>query len=106
MTITAEMLQSQLATLSEADRAALAHFLIQSLHPEPDQGAEQAWDAELNRRGEQIRSGRAKGELAEKVFSELRASRNAQSTINNQQSTINNYPFSASLSPPPLAIFD
>ena len=75
MTIMAEMLQGQLATLSEADRAALAHFLIQSLQPELDEGAEQAWDAELDRRGEQIRSGQAKGEPAEKVFSELRASR-------------------------------
>lgn len=72
MSTTAERLQNELANLSEADRAELAHFLIQSLHQEVEADAEQAWDAELERRGAQIRSGCAKGEPAEKVFSELR----------------------------------
>jgi len=73
MRTTAERLQAELANLSEADRAGLAHFLIQSLHPDEDADAEQAWDAELERRGEDIRSGRAAGEPAERVFAELRA---------------------------------
>jgi putative addiction module component (TIGR02574 family) len=73
MSTTAERLQSELANLSEAERAELAHFLIQSLHQEADADAERAWDLELERRGQQIRSGHAIGEPAKKVFSELRA---------------------------------
>jgi putative addiction module component (TIGR02574 family) len=73
MNTTAEKLQSELAVLSETDRAELAHFLIQSLHTEAETDAERAWDIELEQRGQQIRSGRAIGEPAEKVFSELRA---------------------------------
>lgn len=63
----------ELAGLDDADRAALAHFLIRSLDEGSDLDAEAAWDAELARRAEEIRSGRARGEPAEKVFSELRA---------------------------------
>jgi putative addiction module component (TIGR02574 family) len=73
MSTTAERLQSELADLSDTDRAELAHFLIQSLQPEAEADAERAWDVELERRGQQIRTGRATGEPAEKVFSELRA---------------------------------
>jgi putative addiction module component (TIGR02574 family) len=73
MSTTAERLQNELAVLSDTDRAELAHFLIQSLHPEAEADAERAWDVELERRGQQIRSGRATGEPAGKVFSELRA---------------------------------
>src|SRR5438552_380609 len=65
MSTTAERLQSELANLSEADRGELAHFLIQSLHSGADADAERAWDVELERRGQQIRSGHATGEPAE-----------------------------------------
>lgn len=75
MSTTAERLQSELVSLSEADRAELAHFLIQSLQPQADADVEGAWDAELERRGNQIRTGQAAGEPAEKVFSELRSKR-------------------------------
>jgi hypothetical protein len=73
MSTTAEKLQNELAILSDTDRAELAHFLIQSLHTEAEADAERAWDVELEQRGQQIRSGRATGEPAGKVFSELRA---------------------------------
>lgn len=73
MSATAEKLRSELATLSDADRAELAHFLIHSLDQGADADAGAAWDTELARRAEEIRSGRATGEPAEKVFSELRA---------------------------------
>ena len=73
MSATAEKIRSELAGLDEADRADLAHFLIQSLDEGSDPDAEAAWNAELARRAEEIRSGRARGEPAEKVFSELRA---------------------------------
>jgi putative addiction module component (TIGR02574 family) len=73
MSATAEKLRAELATLSGTDRAELAHFLILSLDEGSDADAEAAWDAELARRAEEIKSGRATGEPAEKVFSELRA---------------------------------
>jgi putative addiction module component (TIGR02574 family) len=73
MSTTAERLQRELATLSEFDRAELARFLIQSLQTETDADAEEAWDVELERRARQVKTGQAKGEPAEKVFSDLRA---------------------------------
>ena len=73
MTATAEKIKSQLLILSPKERAELAHFLIVSLDSQADKDAESAWDAELERRAEQIRIGVAKGEPAEKVFAELRA---------------------------------
>ena len=72
MSVAAEQLKGQLANLSQRDRAALAHFLIQSLEGATDTDAEELWDQELARRADEIRNGTAKGEPAEKVFSELR----------------------------------
>jgi putative addiction module component (TIGR02574 family) len=62
-----------LARLPSKDRAALARFLIASLDDEVDDDAEAAWDEELKRREEEIRSGKEVGEPAEKVMRELRA---------------------------------
>jgi len=72
MTETAEKLKEQLARLSLNERAELAHFLIDSLDEGADADVEAAWDAELARRMEEIRSGKAVGEPADKVFAELR----------------------------------
>ena len=72
MSVSAEKLRTKLSNLSDADRAELAHFLISSLDKGSDADAEEAWDAELTRRAEEIQSGRATGEPADKVFSELR----------------------------------
>jgi putative addiction module component (TIGR02574 family) len=72
MTKTAEKLKVQLSQLSTQERAELAHFLIHSLDEGVDADAEAAWDAELARRMEKIRSGQAVGEPADKVFAELR----------------------------------
>jgi len=72
MTETAERLKPELAQLSAQDRAALAHYLIHSLDEDEEPGAEAAWDAELARRAEEIKSGKAVGEPADKVFRELR----------------------------------
>ena len=72
MTETAEKLKAQLSQLSMQERAELAHFLINSLDEGVDADAEAAWDAELARRLEEIRSGNAVGEPADKVFAELR----------------------------------
>lgn len=73
MSLTAEKMRAELATLTEAERADLARFLIQSLDPGSDKDAEAAWEAELKRRAGEIRDGRESGESADKVFSELRA---------------------------------
>lgn len=73
MSVTAEELRTALATLTDTERAEMAHFLIQSLDSGTDENAEAEWDAELERRADDIRSGRASGEPATKVFSELRS---------------------------------
>ncbi len=72
MTETVERLMGQLALLSQADRTELAYFLVQSLDEGTDRDAEPAWDAELARRIEDIKSGHAVGRPAEDVFRTLR----------------------------------
>lgn len=72
MSVTAQRLRTELANLDHNDRAELAHFLISSLDPGSDSGAEEAWDTELAQRAQEIGNGQATGEPAEKVFSELR----------------------------------
>lgn len=73
MTATAEKLRTELTRLSDSERGELALFLIQSLDQLPDEDAERAWDVELERRADEIKSGQSIGEPADKVFSELRA---------------------------------
>lgn len=73
MTETAERLKSELAHLSLQERAEIASFLILSLDEEVGAEAETAWDEELAQRVEEIKSGKAVGEPADKVFAELRA---------------------------------
>ncbi|MEX0716025.1 MAG: addiction module protein [Planctomycetaceae bacterium] len=72
MTEVAEKLKSEAAKLSPRDRAELARFLIDSLEEQVDDDAEAAWDIELARRENEIRSGRAVGEPAAEVFARLR----------------------------------
>ena len=72
MTDIAERLKPELAGLSAQDRAALASFLIRSLDEAEDADAEAAWDAELARRAEDIKSGKAIGIPADQVFADLR----------------------------------
>jgi putative addiction module component (TIGR02574 family) len=75
MTAAVEQLKTQLAELSEPERAELAHFLIVSL--EPDEGedpevVEAAWRVEVQRRFEEMQNGKVAGIPAEEVFAELR----------------------------------
>jgi putative addiction module component (TIGR02574 family) len=72
MSQVAEQLKSQLSRLSPQERGELAQFLIHSLDESADAEAEAAWDAELARRMEEIKSGQAIGEPAHNVFVELR----------------------------------
>jgi putative addiction module component (TIGR02574 family) len=74
MTAAIEKLRAELTILNDSERGELAHFLIQSLDPSSENGdAETAWDAELERRADEIRSGQAIGVPADKVFSEILA---------------------------------
>jgi putative addiction module component (TIGR02574 family) len=45
--------------LSDEERAAIAGELIESLDPEVDADAEAAWSAEIHRRVEELKAGRA-----------------------------------------------
>jgi putative addiction module component (TIGR02574 family) len=66
--MTAEPLQrlrSEILALSEAERAELAHDLIQSLDAPRDNGVEDAWDREISRRLSEIDAGQA--ELVERA---------------------------------------
>ena len=65
---------SQLAGLPTQDRAELAHLLLCSLDEGqlPNEATEAEFEAELNRRVEDVRSGNAKGRLVEDVLADLR----------------------------------
>ena len=60
MTEVVEQLKSQASTLSTAERADLAYFLLSSLEPE-EEGVEEAWRQEIARQLADIRSGQAVG---------------------------------------------
>ena len=59
MTALAEKLKPQLTTLSSADRAELASYLLESLDGPTDANADQAWATELLQRAGEVRTGRA-----------------------------------------------
>ncbi|MGK7295524.1 MAG: addiction module protein [Candidatus Wenzhouxiangella sp. M2_3B_020] len=54
-----QRLRSEIMALSEAERAELAHDLIQSLDAPQDSGSDEAWDREISRRIEEIDAGQA-----------------------------------------------
>jgi putative addiction module component (TIGR02574 family) len=68
---TLEQLKIELGHLSTGDKMELAYFLLGSLKPE-EEGVAAAWDLEIARRVDEIRSGRASGVPAEEAFAELR----------------------------------
>jgi len=57
MSPNAEELLRKALCLDENDRASVAGALIESLHGEPEPDAEAAWDAEIQRRVEELDSG-------------------------------------------------
>jgi len=73
MTPTLKKIRNQLIALPVADRAQLAHELILSLDEPKDTDAEKAWDAEIKKRVEEIKSGKANGRPAENILAEIRA---------------------------------
>jgi putative addiction module component (TIGR02574 family) len=72
MTALGEKLKSELSQLPIEDRAELASFLIESLDEGADPDGEDAWDTELARRADEIRTGKVQGIPVEKVLAELR----------------------------------
>jgi putative addiction module component (TIGR02574 family) len=73
MPVTVESITHEALTLSERERAHLAHALLLSLEAsDADSGVEEAWDAEVARRMERVRQGTATGRPADEVFRDLR----------------------------------
>jgi putative addiction module component (TIGR02574 family) len=68
-----EQLTEQALELSESERAGLAHRLLLSLDEPKEEGVEEAWEAEIARRVEQVKNGTAKGRPAEDVLRDIRA---------------------------------
>ena len=60
MRATVEDVLKQALTLDEKERASVAGALIESLHPEVEPDAEEAWDSEIRRRVEELDSGAVK----------------------------------------------
>ena len=71
MTLAVEQIKSQVGTLTQPERAELAHYLLISLESdEPD--TEENWRREITRRVADIRSGQVMGRSADEVLAELR----------------------------------
>lgn len=68
----AEKLRSELLRLPTEYRAELAYCLIRSLDDTDDTKSQAAWETELERRWQDMESGRVVGEPAQSVFAELR----------------------------------
>jgi len=70
---TVDQLAQDALTLSDPERAKLAHKLLISLDGVPDEGAEEAWDQEIAKRVQKIRDGTANGRPADRVFRDIKS---------------------------------
>lgn len=72
MRLTTEEVLKQALTLDEKGRASVAGALIESLHRQVDPDADEAWDAEILRRVQEIDSGAVKmvpwSEVRQRLF--------------------------------------
>lgn len=72
MSQTVEELLRQALGLDEKDRASLAGALIESLHGEVEPGTEEAWEAVIKRRVEELEAGAVEtmpwSEVRERLF--------------------------------------
>ena len=76
MKATLEHVAEEAKSLSLPERSALTRILIESLDGEPAEDladVEQTWQAEVEKRVDEIKSGRVKTIPAEEVFAKLRA---------------------------------
>ncbi len=71
-------IKEQAKALQPEERADLAHELITSLEDELDPDIENLWDQEVARRVADIKSGKAKGRIAEDVLAEIRVGQTLQ----------------------------
>ena len=73
MAATVDQLTHEALSLSEQERAQLAHTLLRSLDSaENVSEVDAAWEAEITRRVERVKQGTAKGRPAEDVFHDVR----------------------------------
>jgi putative addiction module component (TIGR02574 family) len=72
MSVTFESLSKDALDLPADQRLTLAHRLLESIEFDPDPAAEAAWEAEIVRRIERLKSGEAKVIPAAEVFARLR----------------------------------
>ena len=72
MSDTLTELKEKASKLSEAERAALALSLIESLDGPPDPGVEEAWRVEIERRVGEIERGEAQLIPGDEVFARVR----------------------------------
>ena len=75
MAVALERLKTDLAALTERERADLAHFLLTSLDDataDVDVDAKEAWAIELARRADDIQRGTVVGKPADQVFAAMR----------------------------------
>jgi len=72
MTEIAEKLKAELAQLAAEDRAELACYLIRSLDEGDDSNVQSAWEAELERRWQDMETGKVTGVPAEDAFAKMR----------------------------------
>jgi putative addiction module component (TIGR02574 family) len=72
MTEALQQLMPQIQRLSVDERAELADLVLASLPVKEMAAIEKAWQAEVDRRLERIRSGKAKGRPVEEVLEDLR----------------------------------
>jgi len=68
-----ELRKKAITLLPPEERAELAHDLISSLDEKHDSLSETAWDLEIKRRVDEIKSGKVTGRPAENVLAEIRA---------------------------------
>lgn len=66
-------IKERIRALSAAERAGLIRALIADLDGPEDDGVEQAWLGEAERRHHELIDGKVQGIPAERVFAELRA---------------------------------
>ena len=58
MTLAAEKLVSDIIKLPLPDRANLAHLLIKSLEPNPENNIDKQWEKTISKRSQEIKSGK------------------------------------------------
>ena len=79
-----EKLRSEALALPQAERAELAHALLESLHEEGDAGAEAAWLEELDHRAQAVADGTAVlvdwDDARQRIAARLKARREARTS--------------------------